>query len=116
MVLWADPDGDGNPTDAQIIITVDTRSMKIDSPLDNLNVVPIPPTYVGPMGTSFFVGVHFDDIWASGCFIALDVDEPHSGEGWYAYAPSGTLDLNNLTVYGYAAWPYHDFLVRAVGF
>ena len=116
VVLWTDPDGDGDPVDAQVILTVDTRSMKIDSPLDNLNVVPIPPTYVGPAGISFFVGVHFDDIWNSGCFIALDVDEPISGEGWFAYAPSGALDLNNLSAYWHQAWPYHNMLVRAVGF
>jgi hypothetical protein len=116
VLLWADPDGDGNPTDAQVIITVDTRTMKIDFPLDNLNVVPIPPTYVGPEGTSFFVGVHYDDIWDSGAFIALDVDEPHSGKGWYAYHNSGSLDLNDLAAGAIANWPYHDFLVRAVGF
>jgi hypothetical protein len=116
VVLWHDPDGDGNPTDAQVIIAVDTRTMKIDFPSDNVNVVPIPPTYVGPEGTSFFVGVHYDDIWDSGAFIALDVDEPHSGAGWYAYHDSGSLDLDDLSAGALASWPYHDFLVRAVGF
>ncbi len=115
VVLWSDPNGDGNPSDAQVLVTVDTRSMKIDFPSDNLNVVAIPPTYVGPAGTSFFVGVHFYDLWSSAKPIAIDVDEPHSGRGWIAYAIGGFVDLNNLTAGGLMPWPYHDLLVRAVG-
>ena len=115
VVVWRDPNGDGNPTDATALITVDTRSMKIDFPSDNLNVVRIPPTWVGPAGTSFFVGVHFNDIWASARMVAIDVDPPHSGQGWIAYANPGTLDLNNLAAGGLMHWPYHDLLVRAIG-
>jgi hypothetical protein len=116
VVLWSDPDGDGYPGDAQVIITVETRTMKIDFPLDNLNVVPIPPTYVGPVGTPFFVGVFFHDIWNSGAFIPVDTDDPIDGTGWIAYGPGGSLDLNNLAAGFLLAWPHHDFLVRAVGF
>ncbi|MCP3903962.1 MAG: LamG domain-containing protein [Planctomycetes bacterium] len=115
VVLWTDPNGDGDPTDAQVIITVDTRTMKIDSPLDNLNVVPIPPTYVGPVGTAFFVGVHFDDIYGSACFIALDRDEPTDGLGWIFYDTSGSLDLNDLGAGVSLNWGNSDFLVHAVG-
>ena len=114
VVLWSDPNGDGNPVDARVIVAVDTRSMKIDFPSDNLNVVQIPPTHIGPAGTSFFVGVHFDDIWGSGKPVAIDVDEPHSGQGWIAYALTGTMDIDNLAAGWIMQWPHHDLLVRAI--
>lgn len=115
VVLWSDPNGDGNPADARVLVTVDTRSMKIDFPSDNLNVVQIPPTRIGPAGTSFFVGVHFDDIWGSGKPVAIDVDEPHSRQGWIAYALTGTMDIDNLAGGWIMHWPHHDLLVRAIG-
>ena len=114
VVLWSDPNGDGNPADARVIVAVDTRSMKIDFPSDNLNIVRIPPTWVGPAGTSFFVGVHFDDIWGSGKPVAIDVDEPHSRQGWIAYALTGTMDIDNLAAGWIMHWPHHDLLVRAI--
>ena len=116
VVLWSDPNGDGIPDDAQVIRTVETVSQKIDNPGDNRNVVPIPPTWIGPAGTSFFVGVNFFDIYGSGCFIALDVDDPVSGEGWYAYNTVGFLDLDNLSASILAPWDFANFLIRAVGF
>ncbi|MFM1822554.1 MAG: hypothetical protein RI967_820 [Planctomycetota bacterium] len=115
VVVWTDPDGDGDPTDARVLITVDTRSMKIDFPSDNVNVVPIPPTFVGTAGASFFVGVHYYDVWSSAKPIAIDVDEPHGGRGWIAYAIGGFVDLDNLTAGGLFSWPSHDLLVRAIG-
>ena len=114
VVLWTDPDGDGNPTDAQVIRTVDTMTMNVNTIIPIWNTIPIPPTYIGSAGTSFFVGVHFDDIYQSAP-IALDVDDA-DGQGWVAYAPSGTLDLSDLAGYGLMAWPPHDFFIRAVGF
>jgi len=115
VVLWSDPDGDGVPADAQVLVAVNTVTQKVDNPGDNLTVVPIPPTFVGPEGTSFFVGVYFDDVYASGCFIALDVDEPFSGQGWYALNTSGFLDLNDLSSSSLTSWTTGNFLVRAVG-
>ena len=115
VVLWTDPNEDGNPTDAQVIRTVDTLTMNVNTIIPIWNTVTIPPTYIGPAGTSFFVGVHFDDIYQS-VPIALDVDDT-DGQGWVAYAASGLLDLNNLAANdGLMQWPYHDFFIRAVGF
>jgi hypothetical protein len=115
VVLWSDPNGDGDPTDAQVISRVNTRTMKVDAPLDNLNVVPIPPVEVGPAGTSFFVGAHYVDVYDSGCFIALDVDDPTTGAGFVFYDTAGLLDLDDLSTAFSLAWPSHDFLVGAVG-
>ena len=115
VVLWTDPDGDGDPSDAQVIRTVETKSMNVNTVIPIWNTVPIPPTYVGPAGTSFLVGVNFNDIYSSSP-IALDVDAPDA-EAWVAYDLPGALDLNNIGgALGILYWPYGDFFIRAVGF
>ena len=119
VVLWTDPDGDGDPTDAQVILTVNTMTMNVNTIVPIFNVVPIPPTYVGTVGTSFFAGVYFDDIYG-GAPIALDISDTDQ-EAWVAYMfDPGTLDLNDLAAGapngGLMSWPHHDFFVRAVGF
>ncbi|MHC5111012.1 MAG: LamG-like jellyroll fold domain-containing protein [Planctomycetota bacterium] len=115
VVLWRDPDEDGDPTDAQVIRTVDIVVKNVNTVIPILDTVSIPPTYVGPAGTSFFVGVHFDDIYSSAP-IALDVDEPDQ-EAWIAFNLSGLLDLNNLDeAFLPMQWTASDFFVRAKGF
>ena len=114
VVVWSDPDNDGTPFDAQVLTRVSIRTAKIDNPADNTNVIPIPPTYVGPEGTSFFVGVSYFDLYNSGCFLPLDYSEPSSQKGWFALS-STEIDLNDLSSATlYNTLPY-DFLVRAVG-
>lgn len=55
VYLWSDPDGDGDPTDARVLTSIQTL---VSTPLEFVyNRVEIPPTYVGPAGTSYFVGV-----------------------------------------------------------
>ena len=52
VFVWSDPDGDGNPLDAQVLQT-------ITIPIGLLGVyqtIDIPDTPIGPNGTSFFVG------------------------------------------------------------
>ncbi len=113
VVLWTDPNGDGEPSDALVILTVDTMTMNVNTIIPIWNSVAIPPTYIGPAGTSFFAGVHFDDLYGSSA-IALDMDDPVEGF-WYAYADHGQLDLNDLSAVWLTNWPYSDCFVRAVG-
>jgi hypothetical protein len=54
--LWSDPNGDGNPTDAQPLVLVPTVSA-LEFTGTRVRV-DIPDTYVGPAGTSFFVGAY----------------------------------------------------------
>ena len=57
---WSDPDGDGIPLDAEPLIVhpVALRDGIID--LNENSLFDIPDTYVGPAGTSFFVGIVLD--------------------------------------------------------
>ena len=52
VYLWSDPDGDGNPADAQVLAALPTTV----SAYSAWCTVPIPDTYLGPAGTSFFAG------------------------------------------------------------
>ena len=52
VYLWSDPDNDGNPSDAQVLAAVETSV----SAYSTWCTVPIPETYIGPAGTSFFAG------------------------------------------------------------
>ena len=54
VYLWGDPDGDGDPSDAQVLASANTVSQNSDT--NYLTTVDIPDAYVGPAGTSFFVG------------------------------------------------------------
>ena len=53
VYLWSDPDGDGDPTDAQVLSSAVTS---VSNDPNNVVRIDIPDTYVGEAGTSFFVG------------------------------------------------------------
>jgi hypothetical protein len=116
VLVWSDPDGDGDPTDARVLSSVETRTDHVNELV--WNSVTIPPTYVGPAGTSFFVGAYFYDIYGTQA-VAVDVDDSDD-EGWISIAfDPATLDLNDLgpgidgtTLFQF---PGLDFLLRAEG-
>ncbi len=56
LVLWSDPNGDGDPTDAQVILEFPTQSSFEFT--GEWVAVNIPDTFVGPAGTSFFAGAY----------------------------------------------------------
>ncbi len=91
VYLWSDPNADGNPADAQVLASVQTVSQKGDTSL--FTVLDIPDTYVGPVGTSFFVGaiLQHDD----GEFpCALDTGAS-ARQSWIA-GSGGPINPNNL--------------------
>jgi hypothetical protein len=52
--IWTDPDGDGDPADAQLIME---HVAFAQLPQSGIVVdVDVPDTYIGPAGTSFFIG------------------------------------------------------------
>jgi len=55
IAVWDDPNGDGDPADSQALVTVPVVSTS--SWTGVLVLEDIPDTFVGPAGTSFFVGV-----------------------------------------------------------
>ena len=81
--LWSDPNGDGNPEDAKLLAS--SGPVVVHDPQTNIvKSIALPPTYVGVVGTSFFVGGHavsdFDDYPA-----ALDNNSQSAAQSWITY-------------------------------
>jgi hypothetical protein len=75
--IWSDPNQDGDPTDAQPLITVPYQIVQDDLVVQ----IDLPRTYVGPEGTKYFVG-----FVSSGPILfpaACDFDPPYEpGTSW----------------------------------
>ncbi|MHC5109458.1 MAG: PA14 domain-containing protein [Planctomycetota bacterium] len=98
--IWSDPDGDGDPTDAQVISTTESN---VVFGTETYQLIDIDDIFVGPAGTSFFVGVFISDDTGTFGPITRDTSSPQ-GESWVAAQrynpPSGgefELDPNNLS-------------------
>jgi len=90
IYLWSDPDGNGDPDDAQVLASEEV----VVSPWA-FSVAGISPTFVGPAGTSFFVGaiiLHADGEVPT----RVDTDGPDQGGSWFGCQT--TLVESNLTM------------------
>lgn len=76
--IWSDPDGDGDPTDAQLLGSA-TRLIQITE--ETLVTINTPDISVGPPGTSFFIGAIVET--SDGYPAYLDAEAPHAlGQSW----------------------------------
>jgi hypothetical protein len=99
--LWSDPNGDGDPTDATVLVA---HPFTIASDVIDLNentLVDIPDTFVGPAGTSFFAGITIDpdgEVGDPGFPARYDFgDQPGvPGVSWVIGA-NGPIDPNDLS-------------------
>ncbi|MBN2560644.1 MAG: hypothetical protein JXQ75_06915 [Phycisphaerae bacterium] len=117
VYLWSDPNGDGNPTDGQVLASVPVVAENPDT--DIFTTVDIPDTYVGPPGTSFFVGALMQkpaDVYP------CSLDEGDSaGQSWIVYDNNNPVDPNNMSaaanppvVVDALGYP-GNFMIRAEG-
>jgi hypothetical protein len=112
VAIWSDPNNDGNPNDAVLLLAVNTT---IQTPGDNsLTPISITPTTVG---NSFFVGMVVEKNSAgplSGRM--MDLSPPISGQAWYADFLGSSANLNNLSSATFFGNPNNvDFGIRAEG-
>ena len=91
IYLWSDPDGDGDPTDAQVIAS--TTTTVVNPGTNTLNFVALPETVVGPAGTSFFVGARV--LHDAGELPASLDQSSNAGQSWLA--AGATVNPNNLS-------------------
>jgi hypothetical protein len=96
LVLYSDPNGDGSPSDAQLLLRF-TLSIQPGVVLLNqtLQSYSIPPTTVTG---SFFVGTFLSDRDSSiNPHIGIDTSTPQYGQSWIIENSrgAGLLDLNN---------------------
>ena len=127
LYLWNDPDGDGDPTDATVLAS---WSLTIEPGMDNpveFSRIDIPDTYVGPNGTSFFVGAVLDvpvrdmkSLRNSIYPAAANWDEPTMYSRSWLVGTSGPVNPNDLTAGAVEFGLFEDLLppgnwcVRAV--
>lgn len=117
LIIWSDPDGDGNPSDAQVLHAKEIRTRNVGEMIWNHES--IAPTYIGPAGTSFFVGAYYDAVYGS-TPIAIDASSGNNGN-WVAFAlEPAVLDLNALATEqvgaGFFEMSNVNFFLRAEGF
>ena len=93
VYLWSDPNQDGDPSDAQVIVAVPTYVANPDQNV--LNVVDIPDTLLGPDGTHFFVGAIIQH-WGGQSPGSVDMDSS-AGESWVVGDTTTPIDPNNLS-------------------
>lgn len=113
VALWNDPDGNGQPDDSHVIVSVGTSAANGNTNV--FNEIEIPPTFIGPVGTSFFAGVIYRDSFGNQFPLAIDNNSVPAQKSWVAIGDP--VDPNNLsiaTLYGYLV--NDNALVRADGF
>lgn len=93
VYLWSDPDGDGNPQDAQVLASAPTSTITTAEVFR----VDLPDTYIGPDGTSFFIGVILEYPNESSYPCPLDTSVPATlGVSWFL-GHEGPFDPNDLS-------------------
>ncbi len=93
VYLWSDPNGDGDPTDAQVLAHVATTIQFPDS--NTLERVEFPEVYVGEAGTSFFVGFIVHNFTLFQDYPGAKHNSGATFTSWLV-GKNGTIDPNNL--------------------
>ena len=109
--VWSDPNQDGEPDDAQLLATGDAIANNGNTGI--FNQVPLPPTYVGKIGTIFFVGVLYRDEYGNQTPIAADSTKPDQRSWVAAGSNVNPNDLSAAPYYG--SFIALDVLVRGLG-
>ncbi len=93
VALWRDPNGDGDPADAVPLMEVETTSSEEFT--GSLVEVDVPDTWVGPVGSRFFVGVYgtFGSSWLP---IAVDTDTTLASQRSYLVASDAPIQSDDL--------------------
>ncbi len=113
VAVWRDPNGDGNPDDAELLTEVFTETTDVFT--SNKVRVPIPPTYVGEAGTSFFVGAWYRSPYGGSPIMIDDAAPGVPNEwNWVVYDIGVSVDLANLNQHYFLHWPYHNFFVDGI--
>ncbi len=120
VYLWSDPDGDGDPADAQVLASVETAVTGAGP--NEFNAVFVGEVYVGEAGTSFFAGASVHDQLGYWHPITRDTDEPLAHQSWLAASsdpvPLDPNDLGSADFFGSLDSYFYpgNCLIRARGF
>ena len=117
IVVWDDPNGDGDPTDATVLGTQTHNILTANGSAFDIVDLAVPVHVSG----GFFVGVYgdFSDLGSTVFARALDTDTVLPGISWVA-TDAGGVDLNDLSsANGFHSSPFADhegvWMIRAIG-
>ena len=113
--IWSDPNRDGNPSDAVLLATsaftpavggVETQQVQFPSPL-----------YIGPTGTSFFVGVYWQESAQYKVDLFMGAEPPLQGQrgSWLKNFAGTPPDPNNLSGATVIQMYNRAFVIRPTG-
>jgi sugar lactone lactonase YvrE len=112
IFILSDPNGDGNPSDAQVLRVANTTIDNVDT--GSFNRLAITPITL-PVGTSFFVGAMVMNLPLDRYPAAIDtgytdifgLPEPagHASDAWVAAGQDGSFGLTNLSTAEYFGNP-----------
>jgi hypothetical protein len=105
LLVYEDPNDDGNPNDAVLLRQVDTTVANPDT--NQFKTVTITPTTVSG---SFFIAALLPNQQAGAFPAPIDQTAPKSNRSWIAGAGAGQFNINNLT-----ANPLPPFLTEEIG-
>ena len=120
VMLYADPNDDGDPGDAILLASVQTQTMNWawDDWSYRYAIIPIPPTYVGEPGECFFVA--YKQPGGHACFAWISTgqsDMPVTfGRSWWCLTKPGIADIVNLSANPEPpqVWENNSFVIHAI--
>jgi hypothetical protein len=106
VYVWSDPNGDGDPTDAQVLSST-VHVVEYSSGL--YSIVDVPDTYVGDNGTGFFVGC-VTDVVSTDWPAVLDSTSPSYPDVSWIVGSEQPIDPNDLSANAIEFSPIEDAL------
>ncbi len=98
VLLYSDPNNDGNPNDAKLLAQADTTIANPNTP--QFTTTPINPTEL-KVGQTFFVGALVRNVVRDQRPATADLSSTNPGRSWFAIGNHGdaqpsNIDINNL--------------------
>ena len=116
LLLYRDPNGDGDPRDAILLssVEVQTSCSAVDADLNFVRYA-VPPTHIGFPGEKFFVGALARAPYFSTLMAAADMSQPLQSRSWRKTGALGTIDIHDLASGGSPVLvSSRNWLVRAI--
>ena len=112
VLLYRDPNNDGNPIDAQLLAIAPAEGISCPG-MQSLVRIPIGPTVIGSPGDSFFVGALFTATGGTSGGGSYCDEVRENSHAWLKIAPAGTIDLANLSLGPSPSFHGCNWLLRA---
>ena len=119
VCLWRDPDGDGDPRDAELVHRVYTQVVSNEAGVRDR--VLLPPIDLGPSGGSYFIGAMMAGVTEEDFPAALDATTAYAGGSWIIGSElpldpddldgEGVIEFNRLDSLGPGVW-WSNWILR----